>query len=1457
GSSWQTVAGGVTTSPITITGLTNGTTYTVLVRAVNGSGPGTASSAATGSTTPAKAPSVPTSLVLTSGVSQISAAFAASSDLGGLDTTYEYRIKETSLDDSRYGVWVNLNTTRSFTATGLSNDRTYTIQVRARNAVDVSTSVSANLNITQANAPTITTQPTSKTITIGQSNFTLSVVAAAVNSETLTYQWYLGGEAITGATSATYTYSGTVASGQGGNYKVIVTATANATTATTQSNTVVVTAAATPSITSSTLSGATVGATYTQTLAKTGGYGTFTWVVTSGSLSAMGLSLSTAGVITGTVSAGATTSTIGISATDANSVVATGSVSITVSPILGISTKSLGDAAKTFSYSQTLVATGGATPYSWARGVSDSTLPAGLTLSSSGVISGTPTDSAASKTFTVVVTDANGATAQARLSINITTGVPGTPTGLSKSTEADGSVTLTWSAPASDGGSVITYYLISYASNAEDSGEGEHDSGDDRSSVTVLASSLTAPFAYTLSGLKNGHSYNITVSARNAIATGSASTSITATPGALPGLPKSVTTVLTSSGIQIRWKKPENSGGFSVDSYKAQCKAAGSESWTNVSMSGQSSDDDQYRVTVPSAGLSSGSEYTCRVQAHSNKGDGATVSASPLVFATKPGIPTGLTFAVADTFDGKITVSWTAPADNGGSTITGYIASSYKDDKQDDDDNARSCSWSSGSLSCVISGLPAKGSFKIYLVAVNAVGKSIAVSDTKVLAGKTQTLTIPTIEGKKVGDADFAVGATATSGLRLNYTSTTLGVCTVTEKRLIHIVAAGTCGLTITQSGKKDDDGESDWAELTGSNTTTITIDPAAPNAPTFGTVTAGNTKLTLTWNAPTGSGGAPASYDISVSSDAGSTWSSYTNTVTAVRTFEITPLTNGTAYKVKIRSKNSTATSSDVIAVGSYTPYTVPNKPTIATVVATAESSSALVSWTRLTSTATGGSAITGYTVTAIALGIAAHPTCSVGASGSSCTISGLVNKNSYDFTLVATNIAGDSPTSDALNVAINGLTQTISNTVPTLYGWLIAGSYQIIASASSGLPITFASANNAVCTVTSSGSVSFVSSGTCEIALSQSGAGSIYTAAASPTPLTFVIAPATPSAPTSLAASNIAGGLRTLWVAPSRTGGGTLNYTVTAVGSDGTKTCTSTAPTVTCDLTSVGKGIEYTITVAAANTAGTGDSSSSVKGTWFTVPGAPTLSGSTTKHVATEADNDARAIDVLWTKSTDTGGSAVIRYVASAASAGKTTQTCTVSATDALNTAGYSCVIRGTRAGVAYTVSIIAVNAAGNSVASSTVSITPGVTQTITLSSPTSPVAKNFNDADFPILATVNSPNSLSYSSSNTGVCTVSASGMVHLISVGSCNVTISQSGASDSDESIYIAATPVVLQVNVSAVKPSAPVITSISPGSQSVVLTWTPSGFTGGASTIYTVTSSPTATCTISGNTCTAS
>lgn len=93
----------------------------------------------------------------------------------------------------------------------------------------------------------------------------------------------------------------------------------------------------------------------------------------------------------------------------------------TVTAPLAISTASLPGASLGTAYSQTLAATGGKTPYTWAR--SSGTLPTGLSLSSSGVISGTPSASG-TFSFTVRVTDAAAASVTKSLSITVTTGTP-------------------------------------------------------------------------------------------------------------------------------------------------------------------------------------------------------------------------------------------------------------------------------------------------------------------------------------------------------------------------------------------------------------------------------------------------------------------------------------------------------------------------------------------------------------------------------------------------------------------------------------------------------------------------------------------------------------------------------------------------------------------------------------------------------------------------------------------------------------------------------------------------------------------------------------------------------------------------------------------------------------------------------------------------------------------------
>ena len=133
-SRWRPIAGGdADTVSHTVTGLTNGITYSFELRARNAHGPGVP---ATVSAIPATTPGAPRDLSANAGNPRVTLSWAPGPDGGSPITGYELRL---SSDDSR--IWSHWQPipgsdarTTSHTVTGLTNGTTYSFQLRARNA---------------------------------------------------------------------------------------------------------------------------------------------------------------------------------------------------------------------------------------------------------------------------------------------------------------------------------------------------------------------------------------------------------------------------------------------------------------------------------------------------------------------------------------------------------------------------------------------------------------------------------------------------------------------------------------------------------------------------------------------------------------------------------------------------------------------------------------------------------------------------------------------------------------------------------------------------------------------------------------------------------------------------------------------------------------------------------------------------------------------------------------------------------------------------------------------------------------------------------------------------------------------------------------------------------------------------------------------------------------------------
>jgi hypothetical protein len=129
-----------TSSPLTISGLTNGTAYPVIIRAVNSEGDSLSSNSLTA--TPISVPDAPTITGVAAQNESIEIFFAPGADNGSSITNYSY-----SLDDENYTLFDPATISSPLTVTGLTNGTTYSVSIKAINS-EGSSLASSTTNVT-------------------------------------------------------------------------------------------------------------------------------------------------------------------------------------------------------------------------------------------------------------------------------------------------------------------------------------------------------------------------------------------------------------------------------------------------------------------------------------------------------------------------------------------------------------------------------------------------------------------------------------------------------------------------------------------------------------------------------------------------------------------------------------------------------------------------------------------------------------------------------------------------------------------------------------------------------------------------------------------------------------------------------------------------------------------------------------------------------------------------------------------------------------------------------------------------------------------------------------------------------------------------------------------------------------------------------------------------------------
>ena len=178
-----------------------------------------------------------------------------------------------------------------------------------------------------------------------------------------------------------------------------------------------------------------------------------------------------------------------------------------------------------------------------------------------------------------------------------------------------------------------------------------------------------------------------------------------------PGPPSAVTAIPGNASAIVSWAPPTVTGTFPIDVYMVRTQPGGQSCTTST-------------TTCTVTGLTNGTAYTFTVTASSAAGTGpASAPSAPVTPRTIPGSPAAV---AATPGDARAIITWSVPADDGGSPITGYRVTTIP--------TSDGCTVTA--TTCTLEGLANGRQYVVSIVAVNEAGNSAPATVTVTPRGK-------------------------------------------------------------------------------------------------------------------------------------------------------------------------------------------------------------------------------------------------------------------------------------------------------------------------------------------------------------------------------------------------------------------------------------------------------------------------------------------------------------------------------------------------------------------------------------------------------------------------------------------------------------------------------------------------------------------------------------------------